>query len=295
MPGALSGRCPSGLRSATGNRVRGESCVAGSNPACLRSEGPPPGPFRSPNAQPPTRRPASGKWPAAWRGPSPCPSPCLVARASLHVSAAASIRWTAAARAASFFSRASFETHLPKAFTAFMFVPMRRGTRSSRSPRGASRTPGRVHAAPARAARSEERRRVDLQVAHRTVCSSSSNATRGRRRPRCRSCVRAHERKRLCVGRDVRPGLNLTRRTGRRSSRSVAGRNHIFCEQPVNDGAGTVYTKTSFPPDGVSTWTWKCGDPALQSSSLRRTRRQRRDARERRHARSAKLGPRRRS
>ncbi len=30
---SLSERCPSGLRSATGNRVRGESCVAGSNPA----------------------------------------------------------------------------------------------------------------------------------------------------------------------------------------------------------------------------------------------------------------------
>ena len=30
---AASERCPSGLRSATGNRVRGESCVAGSNPA----------------------------------------------------------------------------------------------------------------------------------------------------------------------------------------------------------------------------------------------------------------------
>ena len=26
-------RCPSGLRSATGNRVRAERCVAGSNPA----------------------------------------------------------------------------------------------------------------------------------------------------------------------------------------------------------------------------------------------------------------------
>src|SRR5919199_5589764 len=33
-------RCPSGLRSATGNRVRGESSVAGSNPA-LSAEGPP--------------------------------------------------------------------------------------------------------------------------------------------------------------------------------------------------------------------------------------------------------------
>src|SRR5438132_14347956 len=38
-------RCPSGLRSATGNRVRAERCVAGSNPALsARLLPPPPGP-----------------------------------------------------------------------------------------------------------------------------------------------------------------------------------------------------------------------------------------------------------
>ena len=37
---AASERCPSGLRSATGNRVRGESCVAGSNPALSVRKGP---------------------------------------------------------------------------------------------------------------------------------------------------------------------------------------------------------------------------------------------------------------
>jgi hypothetical protein len=38
-------RCPSGLRSATGNRVRAERCVAGSNPALSVRTGPP-GPVR---------------------------------------------------------------------------------------------------------------------------------------------------------------------------------------------------------------------------------------------------------
>src|SRR5881398_1159706 len=39
-------RCPSGLRSATGNRVRAERCVAGSNPALSVERGPGrPGPF----------------------------------------------------------------------------------------------------------------------------------------------------------------------------------------------------------------------------------------------------------
>ena len=33
LPGHCPERCPSGLRSATGNRVRAERCVAGSNPA----------------------------------------------------------------------------------------------------------------------------------------------------------------------------------------------------------------------------------------------------------------------
>src|SRR2546429_6736489 len=48
-------RCPSGLRSATGNRVRAERCVAGSNPALSVQRGggrgfppPPPPPPLSP-------------------------------------------------------------------------------------------------------------------------------------------------------------------------------------------------------------------------------------------------------
>ena len=43
-----SERCPSGRRSATGNRVRGESCVAGSNPALSVRRGPLTGASRLP-------------------------------------------------------------------------------------------------------------------------------------------------------------------------------------------------------------------------------------------------------
>src|SRR5438067_12038586 len=46
-------RCPSGLRSATGNRVRAERCVAGSNPALSALGG---GPARRPGLLQPEAR-----------------------------------------------------------------------------------------------------------------------------------------------------------------------------------------------------------------------------------------------
>ena len=213
----------------------------------------------------------------ASRAPSPCPCPSSRRpTAGVHEATAASIRFTAVARAVSVFIRAIAETHLPNALAPLRVRPVGGAERVGAHLRAQLLARlRRVEPAAGRAAASSRRCRTSSALIRtfriRTVCSLSVNAKLESTtsempvtwyEPTSASACAYVE---TCV-----PGctwLVSYRGVGRRRS-GCPTRSRRSCEQPVNDGVGPRYTKTFFSPAGVCTRTWKRGDPALQSSSV---------------------------